>query len=179
MLNLMFGMCKSQHTADVSAQRERRQRRKITKSVKEIRTHLNLHPPSSLIAPEGEESTKIESSEARIARFDEETPAQQWYRDANFSGFGFDFGGTAGASSSHPPPYDSLLRLIHKMMKMMKKVKKAEKMKMMMSEASRRPSVIFLVLNDIGAEISIKDRRHSSCFFSILFYLKKSDCPVL
>jgi hypothetical protein len=90
MLNLMFGMCKSQHTADVSAQRERRQRRKITKLVKEIRTHLNLHPPSSLIAPEGEESTKIESSEARIARFDEETPAQQWYRDANFSGFGFD-----------------------------------------------------------------------------------------
>jgi hypothetical protein len=40
--SLLFGMCKSQHTADVRAQHERRERRKITKSVKEICTHLNL-----------------------------------------------------------------------------------------------------------------------------------------
>jgi hypothetical protein len=32
---------------------------------------------------------------------------QQWYGDASFSGFGFDYGGMAGASSSHPPPFDS------------------------------------------------------------------------
>jgi hypothetical protein len=76
IFNMLFGMCKSQHVADVSAQYERRERRKITKSVKEIRTHLNLQPPSSPIASEGEESSKIESFEQRIARFDEETPVQ-------------------------------------------------------------------------------------------------------
>jgi hypothetical protein len=67
-------MCKSQHAADVRAQHERCERRKITKLMKEIHTHLNLQPPSSPIASEGEESLKIESFEERIARFDEETP---------------------------------------------------------------------------------------------------------
>jgi hypothetical protein len=42
-----------------------------------------------------------------IARFDVETPMQQWYDDARFNGFGFDYGGAAGASSSHPLPFDS------------------------------------------------------------------------
>jgi hypothetical protein len=32
---------------------------------------------------------------------------QQWYGDASFSGFGFDYDDIAGASSSHPPPFDS------------------------------------------------------------------------
>jgi hypothetical protein len=105
--SLLFGMCKFQHAADVRAQHERRERRKITKSVKEIRTHLNLQPPSSPIASEGEESPEIETFEEKIARFDEETLVQQWYGDASFSGFGFDYGGMAGASSSHPPPVDS------------------------------------------------------------------------
>jgi hypothetical protein len=91
-------MCKSQHTADVRAQHERRERRKITKSVKEICTHLNLQPPNFPIASEGEENPEIESFKERIARFDEETPVQQWYSDASFSGFGFDYGGMAGAS---------------------------------------------------------------------------------
>jgi hypothetical protein len=49
---------------------------KITKLVKEIHTHLNLQPPSSPIASEGEESPEIESFEERIACFDEETPIQ-------------------------------------------------------------------------------------------------------
>jgi hypothetical protein len=40
--SLLFRMCKSQHATDVRAQHERRERRKIIKSVKEIRTHLNL-----------------------------------------------------------------------------------------------------------------------------------------
>jgi hypothetical protein len=100
-------MCKSQYAADVRAQHERRERSKITKSVKELRTHLNLQPPSSSIASEGEESSEIESFKENIARFDEETPVQQWYGDASFSGFGFDYGGMAGASSSHNPPIDS------------------------------------------------------------------------
>jgi hypothetical protein len=69
-------MCKSEHAIDVKAQHERRERRKITKSVKEICTHLNLQPPSSPIAFDGEESLKIESFEERIARFDEETLVQ-------------------------------------------------------------------------------------------------------
>jgi hypothetical protein len=100
-------MYKSQHAADVRAQHERRERRKITKSVKEIHTHLNLQPPSSPIVSEGEESPEIETFEERIAHFDEETPVQQWFGDASFSDFGFDYDGMAGASSSHPPPVDS------------------------------------------------------------------------
>jgi hypothetical protein len=68
---------------------------------------LNLQPPSSSIASEGEESPEIESFEESIARFDEETPVQQWYDNASFSGFGFDYRGMTGASSSHPPPVDS------------------------------------------------------------------------
>jgi hypothetical protein len=32
---------------------------------------------------------------------------QQWYGDASFTGFDFDYGGMTGASSSHPPPVDS------------------------------------------------------------------------
>jgi hypothetical protein len=91
----------------VKVQHERRARRKDTKSIKEIRAHLNLEPPHSLIASDGEESPAIESFEERIARFDVETPVQQWYGDASFSSFGFDYGGMAGASSSHPPPFDS------------------------------------------------------------------------
>jgi hypothetical protein len=70
-------MCKSEHAADVRAQLERRKRREIIKLVKEIRAHLNLQPPSSPIASEGEESPEVESFESRIARFDEETPVQQ------------------------------------------------------------------------------------------------------
>jgi hypothetical protein len=42
IFSLLFGICKSQHAADVKAQYERRKRKKITKSVKEIRAHLNL-----------------------------------------------------------------------------------------------------------------------------------------
>jgi hypothetical protein len=100
-------MCQSQHAADVRVQHESRERRKITKSVREIRTHLNLQPPSSPIASKGEESPKIDSFEERIVRFDEKTLMQQWYDDASFSGFSFNYGGMAGASSSHPPPFDS------------------------------------------------------------------------
>jgi hypothetical protein len=67
---LLFGMCKSEHAADVKTHHERRKRKKITKSMKEIRSHLNLQPPSSPIPSEGEESPKIESFEERIACFD-------------------------------------------------------------------------------------------------------------
>jgi hypothetical protein len=100
-------MCKSQHASDVKAHHERRERNKITKSMKEIRAHLNLQPPSSPIASEGEESLQIESFEERIACFDEETLVQQWYGDASINDFSFDYGGMARASSSHPPPFDS------------------------------------------------------------------------
>jgi hypothetical protein len=58
----------------VKAQYERRARRKDIKSIKEIHAHLDLQPPSSPIASEGEESPDIETFEERIAHFDEETP---------------------------------------------------------------------------------------------------------
>jgi hypothetical protein len=64
-----------------------------------------LHPPSSPIASECEESPKIKSFKETIARFDEKTLVQQWYGDVSFSGFRFDYGGMARASSSHPPPF--------------------------------------------------------------------------
>jgi hypothetical protein len=92
-------MCKSQHVVDVKAQHERSERKKITKSVKEIRTHLDLQPPSSPTAFEGEESPEIESFEERIARVDEETPVQQWYDDVSFSGFDFDYSGMASEAT--------------------------------------------------------------------------------
>jgi hypothetical protein len=91
----------------VKAQHERRARKKDMKSVKEIHSHLKLQPPRSPIASEGEESPEIETFEERIARYDVETLVQQWYGDVSFSGFNFDYGGAAGASSSHPPPFDS------------------------------------------------------------------------
>jgi hypothetical protein len=103
IFSFLFGMCKSQHAADVEAQYKRRERKKIIKLEKEIHAHLDLQPPSSPIASEGEESPKIESFEERITRFDEEMPMQQWYDDVSFSGFGFDWSGLASASSSHPP----------------------------------------------------------------------------
>jgi hypothetical protein len=148
IFSLLFGMCKYQHATDVRAQHERRERRKITKLVKEICTHLNLQAPSSHIASEGEESSEIELFEERIARFDEETLVQRWYDDVSFSGFSFDYGGMVGASSSHPHPFDSPSPQI---CKMLKKAKTKT-----MSEASRRPPHQFSVLNDKGGEESIK-----------------------
>jgi hypothetical protein len=106
IFSLLFGMCKFQHATEVKAQHKRHARRKDTKSVKEIHTHLSLQPPFSPIASEGEESLYIESFEQRIARFDEETQVQQWYNDASFSGFDFYCGGMVRASSSYPPPFD-------------------------------------------------------------------------
>jgi hypothetical protein len=55
-------MCKSQHAIDVKAQYERRERRKITKSVKEICTHLNLQLPSSPLLLRVKKAKKLSSS---------------------------------------------------------------------------------------------------------------------
>jgi hypothetical protein len=54
IFSLLCRMCKSEHAADVKVQHERCERKKITKSVKEIHTHLDLQPLSSPIAFEGE-----------------------------------------------------------------------------------------------------------------------------
>jgi hypothetical protein len=105
MFGLIFGLCKSQHAADVKAQHEHRAW-KDTKSIKEIHAHLNLYPPRSPIASKGEESSKIESFEERVARYEVENLVQQWYGDASFSGFGFGYGGEV-SPSSHPPPFGS------------------------------------------------------------------------
>jgi hypothetical protein len=42
IFSLLSGMCKSQHATNVKSQHEKRARRKDTKSIKEIRAHLNL-----------------------------------------------------------------------------------------------------------------------------------------
>jgi hypothetical protein len=74
--SLLFGICKSQHVTEVKAQHEKHARRKYIKSVKEIHAHLNLQPPHSPIASEGEESSDIETVEERLAHFDDETLMQ-------------------------------------------------------------------------------------------------------
>jgi hypothetical protein len=107
MLNLLFGMCKSQHVMDVRAQHQRSALKKDTKSVKEIHSHLNLQPSCSPIASEGEQSMEIESFEERVAHFDSENPVQQWYRDMSFGGFPYGLDSHTGTSHSHPPPFDS------------------------------------------------------------------------
>jgi hypothetical protein len=73
---MMFGLCKSQHAADVKAQHEHRARKKDTKSIKEIHVHLNLQPPRSPIASEGEESPEIKSFEERVPLYVVENPVQ-------------------------------------------------------------------------------------------------------
>jgi hypothetical protein len=100
-------MCKSQYATNVRFQHEWRERKKITKSMKEIHAHLTLQSPSSPIASEGEESPKIESFDERIAHFDDKTLVQHSYGDMSFNGFDFDYGGMGDASSSHPPPFES------------------------------------------------------------------------
>jgi hypothetical protein len=112
-------------------------------------------PPSSPIPFEGEESQKIESFEEIIARYDEETPVQQWYGDVSFSGFGFDYSGMAGASSSHPLYLNLILRLTLMMMKKKRKAKKKN-----------------VCFNDKGGEISIKACRLNSVCFSFCFVWK-------
>jgi hypothetical protein len=42
IFSLLFGMCMSQHATDVKTHHERCERKKITKSMKEIHVHLNL-----------------------------------------------------------------------------------------------------------------------------------------
>jgi hypothetical protein len=59
------------------------------------------------LSPRVKKAQKLSPSKKSIARFDEKTLMQQWYDDVSFSGFGFDYGGMVGASSSPPPPFDS------------------------------------------------------------------------
>jgi hypothetical protein len=47
IFSLLFGLYKSQQAADVKAQHERHARKKNAKSMKEIHSHLNLHPSLS------------------------------------------------------------------------------------------------------------------------------------
>jgi hypothetical protein len=125
-------------------------KRKITKLVKEIRTHLKLQPPNSPIASEGEESLKIESFEERIARFDEETPVQQWYVMRALAASAL----TMVALLEHP--HLTLLLLTPLIRQILEVLKKAKTKMTTMSEASRSPPQHFLVLNDKVGEISIK-----------------------
>jgi hypothetical protein len=46
---------------------------------------------------------KLSPSKKGLLALMKKTPVQQWYGDA----FDFDYGGMAGASSSHPPFFDS------------------------------------------------------------------------
>jgi hypothetical protein len=128
MLGLIFGLFKSQHAADVRAQHDRRARKKDTKAVKEIHTHLNLQPPRSPIASEGEESPEIESIEERVSQYEVENPCTQWYGDMSFDGFSYGVDSSADPSYTQPPPFASPPTV-------MKVTKKVDKRVMMMSKA--------------------------------------------
>jgi hypothetical protein len=167
IFSLLFGMCKSQHAADVRTQLERRERRKITKSVKVIRTHLNLQPPSSPIASEGEESPEIESFKERIARFDEETLVQLRALAASAL--------TMVAWLENP---HLTLLLLTPLLRQIRKILKKAKTKTTMSEASRRPPQHFLVLNDKGEKYQLK-LQGLTILCLVLFCLETLDCPIL
>jgi hypothetical protein len=49
MFGMIYGLCKSQHAADVRAHHERQARKKDTKSIKQIHSHMNLHPLAHLL----------------------------------------------------------------------------------------------------------------------------------
>jgi hypothetical protein len=72
-----------------------------TKSMKEIRAHLNHEPAHSPIASEGKESPEVESFEERVAQFEVENLVQQWYGETSFSSFRFGYGQEARPSCSH------------------------------------------------------------------------------
>jgi hypothetical protein len=61
IFSLLFGLCKSQHAANVKAQHERRARRKDTKSIKEIRAHLNLEPLILRLHPRVKKAQRLSS----------------------------------------------------------------------------------------------------------------------
>jgi hypothetical protein len=101
MFGMIYGLCKSQHAADVRAHHERQARKKDTKSLKQMHAHMNLQPPRSPITSE------VESFDARMARYEVENPWTQWYSDTSFSGCGFDLGGDVGTPQTQPPPYET------------------------------------------------------------------------
>jgi hypothetical protein len=107
MLKLIFGLCKSQHAADVRAQHERRAWKKDTKSIKEIHAYLNLQPHRSPIDSDGEESPEIESFEERVSQYEVENLCTQWYGDMNFGGFSYGIDSSACPSYTQSPPFAS------------------------------------------------------------------------
>jgi hypothetical protein len=148
IFSLLFRMCKSQHAADVMAQHERRERRKITKSVKEIRTHLNLQPPSSPLLPRVKKAQKVSHSKKRLLALMKKIRCNSGTAMRALA----DLALTMVAWLEHPHLTLLLLTpLLREIREMLKKVKMTT-----MSEASRRPPQHFLVLNNKGGEILIK-----------------------
>jgi hypothetical protein len=171
MLGLLFGMCKSQHAADVKAQHERRSQKKDTKSVKEIHTHLNLQPHRSPIASEGEESLEIESFEERWLVLTRRTRCSSGTRI-------WAFVASPMALTLVPILLTLNLFCLPLQIAMMKKMKKVAKRVKTLSKAHWRPSQLFLMLNDKGGEKRLKLQGASSVVPSVLFYLKIPEHPV-
>jgi hypothetical protein len=148
--SLLFGMCKFQHAADVRAQHERRERRKIIKSVIEIRTHLNLQPllPSMLLRVK--KAQKLSHSKKRLLALMKKLRCSSGTVMQALVALSL----TMVTWLDHP--HLTLLLLTLLLRKICKILKKAKMKTTTMSEASRRHPQHFLVLNDKGGEISIK-----------------------
>jgi hypothetical protein len=152
--SLLLGMCKSQHAADVRAQHERSERRKITKSVKEIHTHLNLQPLVPPLFSRVKKAQKLRPSRKGLLALMKKLRCNSGMVMQALAALAL----TMVAWLEHP--HLTLLRQIRKILK------KATTKTTMMSEASRRPPNTFWVLNDKGGEISIKAWKLSSFVFS-------------
>jgi hypothetical protein len=135
--SLLFGMCKSQDAADVRAQHERHERRKITKSVKEICTHLNM----LLRVKKAQKFRPLKKGLLALMkklRCSSGTAMRALVASAL----------TMVAWLEHPQL--TLLLLTPVLQQIRKMLKKVKMKTTMMSEASRRPPQYFLVLNDKG-----------------------------
>jgi hypothetical protein len=75
-------------------------------------------------------------------------------------------------------PHLTLLLLTPLLRQIREMSKKAKTETTTMSEASRRPTQHFLVLNDKGEKYQIKFEG-LALLCSVLFYLEKLDCPIL
>jgi hypothetical protein len=132
IFSLLFGICKSQHAVDMKAQHERRERKKITKSVKEIRVRLNLQPPSSPLHPRVKKVWRLSPLKKELLNLKMRLRCSHGMEKQASVVLVL----TTVAWPTHSPLTHLLLipLLRHKLMMMMRKRKTTT-----MSEASRRP----------------------------------------
>jgi len=100
IFNMLFSMCRKQSAIEVRMHHERQERKKNTRRLKEIHSHLNLQPPCSPIGSEGDES-EVETFEHQMQSLDQEDPFAMTYGSQSSSEV---FGFSSGTFAAPPPP---------------------------------------------------------------------------